>query len=227
MSSQVTLRRFSLFLHLPFELQDIIWNFTLSEPRSISGEDCFREWWYSNIARFLSPVALHVCRRSRSLAKSTLKCTSIQIPGVPGWRIFYLNQTCDFFTVSKIDAQMNLKISRFIADPTLVNRVVISWGTSNEDSLKNMIHYLNHLSGLKEVVLTDRARLYLIYQRTFSRGNGRNVSTDESLLVRRIQQFFCDENRQISISGWFDGEANSKALSVFSDKTLGFLGPNF
>jgi hypothetical protein len=111
---------------------------------------------------------------------------------------------------------MNLKISRFIADPTLVNRVVISWGMPNEDSLKNMIHYLDHLSGLKEVVLTDRARFHLIHQRIFSRGNGRNASGDKLALVRHIQQFLCDENRQISVSGcWFDGEANSGSYLRF------------
>ncbi|KAF8862720.1 hypothetical protein BDZ45DRAFT_739033 [Acephala macrosclerotiorum] len=210
MSSLGVLRSFVQFPKLPFELQDIIWNITLSEPRSISGEDCFREWWYGKIVRFSLPVALHVCHRSRSLAKSTLKCTAIQIPGIPGWRIFYLNQACDYFAITKRDVQMNLKISGIIANPTLVNRVVISWEVQNEASIKNMIQYFDHLSGLEEVVLTDRARLYLIHLRTFSRANGYKASADKLSLVRRIEQFFRDENRLVGVSGcWFDRETNS------------------
>ena len=104
----------------------MIWEFTLSEPRLISGETCFREWWYGRIVRFLSPVALHVCYRSRSSVKRLLKRTSTQIPGVSGRKTLYLNQACGFFTVTKLDMQMNLRISRIVADPALVNRVVIS-----------------------------------------------------------------------------------------------------
>lgn len=216
MPSQVALRTFALFPQLPFELQDMIWKISLSEPRSISGEDCFREWWYGKIVRFSLPVALHVCYRSRSLAKSTLKRTAIQIPGVPGWRIFYLNQACDYFTVTKRDVQMNLKVSGVIANPTLINRVVVSGEVPNEASLKNMFQYFDHFSGLEEVALTDRARLYLIHQRTFSRGNGCKASADKLSLVCRIQQFFRDENRLVSVSGcWFDRETNNGASPAF------------
>jgi hypothetical protein len=231
MSSQIALRRFSLFPQLPFELQDMIWKISLSEPRSISGEDCFREWWYGKIGRFLLPVALHVCHRSRSLAKSILKRTAIHIPGVSGWKILYLNQSCDYFTVTKRDIQMNLKISEVIANPALVNRVLISWGVraSIEASLKDMVHFFDNLSGLEEVVLTDRARLYSIYQRTFSRGNKCQSSAEKLALVRHIQQFFRDANRLVDVSGcWFDGDINSEVSPAFSDGTLGgVLGVHF
>ena len=142
--------------------------FTLSESRLISGETCFREWWYGRIVLFLLPVALHIrlCYRSRSSTKRLLKPTSIQIPGVSGGKTLYLNQACDFFAVTRLDVQMNLRISRIVADPALVNRVVISGIGLNEAS-PNMIHYFDHLSGLQEVILTDRAILYLIYKRTF------------------------------------------------------------
>jgi hypothetical protein len=204
MSSPLSPRTFTLFPKLPFELQDMIWEFTLSEPRLINGETCFREWWYGRIIRFLSPVALHVCHRSRSLAKRLLKCTSIQIPGVPGRKTLYLNQACDFFAVTKLDMQMNMKISRIVADPALVNRVVISGIGPNEAS-PNMIHYFDHLSGLQEVILTDRARLYLIYKRTFPGRKYCKASPGTSELVRRVQQFFLQENRQVMVSGcWFD-----------------------
>ena len=222
MSSQVSLHKFALFPQLPFELQDMIWDISLSEPRSISGEDCFREWWYGKIIRFLLPTALHVCHRSRALAKSVLKCTAIQIPGVPGWRIFYLNQACDYFMVTTRDVQMNSKVSGIIANPTLVNRVVISWGAPNEDSPKNIIRYLDHhFSGLEEVVLTNRARLYSIHRRTFSRGNGYKASADKLAVVRRIHQIFCDGNRHVNVSScWFDGETNSIDLPAFSSGSL-------
>ena len=187
MSSQVLLHKFALFPQLPFELQDMIWKISLLEPRSISGEDCFREWWYGKIIRFLLPVALHVCYRSRSMAKKVLKCTAIQIPGVPGWRIFYLNQACDYFIVTRRDIQMNSKVSGIIANPTLINRAVISWGAPNEDSPKHIIRYFNHhFPGLEEVVLTNRARLYSIYRQIFSRGNRYKAHADKLLLVRRI-----------------------------------------
>jgi len=102
--------------------------------------------------------------------------------------------------------QINRNISSIIGNPTLINRVVIS-GVSNEASLKNMGHYFGHLSGLNEVVLTNRARFYLIYQRSFPRGRGCKASADRSELVRHVQQFFGGENRHISVSGcWFDGE---------------------
>jgi hypothetical protein len=221
MLSQVSLSTFALFSQLPFELQDMIWKISLSEPRSISGEDCFREWWYGKIIRFLLPVALHVCHRSRSLAKNVLKCTAIQIPGVPGWRIIYLNQACDYFMVTGRDIQINSKVSGIIANPTLVNRVVMSLGVPNEDLPKNIIRYFDHFSGLEEVVLTNRARLYSIHRRTFSRGNGCKASADKLALVRRIQQIFCNENRHVNVSGcWFDRETNSIDLPASSEGSL-------
>ena len=210
MPTQVPVGRFSLFTQLPHELQDIIWKTSLSEPRSISGEDCFRQWWYGKLIRFLLPVALHVCHRSRSLAKKTLKRTAIHIPGLPGWKLFYLNQACDYFTVTKRDIQMNLKISEFVANPTLVNRVVISWGLQvpTKVSPKDTIHFFDALSGLEEVVLTDRARLYFIHQRASS-GNEYNASAEQLALIGHIQEFFRNANRNISVSGWwFDGEGN-------------------
>jgi hypothetical protein len=100
--------------------------------------------------------------------------------------------------------QMNMKISRIIADPTLVNRVVISGIGLNEAS-PNMIYYVDHLSRLQEVILTDRALLYLIYKRMFPGRKHCKVSPGTSELVRRVRQFFLDENRQVIISGyWFD-----------------------
>jgi hypothetical protein len=67
---------FTLFVKLPIELQNIIWQITLSVPRAISGEDCFREWWFGRIKYFLTPVALQVSHNSRSLAKKALTRTS-------------------------------------------------------------------------------------------------------------------------------------------------------
>lgn len=205
MLSPVPLRRFTLFPQLPFELQDMIWEITLSEPRLISGESCFREWWFRRIVRFLSPVALHVCCRSRSLAKRLLTCTSVQIPGVSGWKTLYLNQASDFFAVTKLDVQMNLKISRVFADPTVVNRVVVSGVALNDLSPSSMVHYFDHLSGLQEVVLTDRALVYSIFKRAFLGHEDRDASLGKSELVRHVQQVFWDENRQVKVSGvWFN-----------------------
>jgi len=100
---------------------------------------------------------------------------------------------------------MNLKVLGVIANLTLVNRVVISWGMPNEDFPKNMIHHFNYLSRLEEVVLTDRSRLYLIHRRTFLRGNGCEVSANKLALVYHIQQLFCDENRHVNVPGcWFN-----------------------
>ena len=79
--------------------------------------------------------------------------------------------------------QINLKISRFVADPTLINRVVISGIVLNEASL-NMIYYCDHLPRLQELVLTDRALHYLIYKRTFSGRKYCKVSPGTSELVR-------------------------------------------
>lgn len=105
---------------------------------------------------------------------------------------------------------MNLKISEFVANPTLVNRVVISWGLQvpTKVSPKDTIHFFDALSGLEEVVLTDRARLYFIHQRASS-GNEYNASAEQLALIGHIQEFFRNANRNISVSGWwFDGEGN-------------------
>ena len=128
-------------------------------------------------------MVLHVCHRSYSLTKRLLKRIYIQIPGVPGRKTLYLNQACDFFAITKLDMQINLKISRFVADPTLINRVVISGIVLNEASL-NMIYYCDHLPRLQELVLTDRALHYLIYKRTFSGRKYCKVSPGTSELVR-------------------------------------------
>jgi hypothetical protein len=157
MSLLAMLHRFVLFPKLPIELQYLIWEITLSNRRIISRENCFREWWYGRIVPFLSPVALHVCHSSRSLAKSVPRCTSIRILGLPGWGILYINQACDFFSIAKIDVNMNVQISDFIADPTLVNRVAITGiALDNMWLKKDMMHYFNQFSALKEVVLTNR-----------------------------------------------------------------------
>lgn len=39
---------------------------------------------------------------------------------------------------------MNLKISRIIVDPALVNKVVVSGIALNDTSPRNMIHYFDH-----------------------------------------------------------------------------------
>jgi hypothetical protein len=58
--------------------------------------------------------------------------------------------------------QINWNISSIIDNPTLINRVVIS-RVLNKALLKNIGYYFNYLSRLNEVVLTNRARFYLIY----------------------------------------------------------------
>lgn len=150
------LRTFTLFPKLPLELQNLIWQMTFSEPRAISPENCFREWWYGRIVSFLSPVALHVCHSSRSFVKSVLRHTSIHIPGLRGWRPLYINQACDFFILTKWDVQMNVKISDFIADPTLVSRVMIT-GIASYEMLqeRDMINFFSQFSGLEEVAIAD------------------------------------------------------------------------
>jgi hypothetical protein len=96
--------------------------------------------------------------------------------------------------------QINMKISRIVADPALVNRVVISGIRVNETS-PNIIHYCNHLLGLQELIFKDRALLYLIYKRTFPGRKYCKVSPGISELVRRVQQLFLEENRQVIVSG--------------------------
>jgi hypothetical protein len=156
MSPPVMLHTFTFFPKLPMELQNLIWQMTLSEPRVISRENCFREWWYGKLVSFLSPVALHVCHSSRSLARGVLRSTSIHIPGLPGWRPFYINQACDFFTITKSDVQLNVVISDFIADPAVVRRVLILGVLSSELCLeKDIRSYLDQFSRLEEVAIAE------------------------------------------------------------------------
>jgi hypothetical protein len=152
------LRSFVLFTKLPIEIQNLIWEFTLSDPRAISRENCFREWWYGRITTFLSPVALHVCHSSRSLAKSVLRCTSVYIPGLPGKRLFYINQDCDFLYLTKQEIQLEMGMSTFITDPTLIRRVVIS-GILLKDLDKDMKHYFDQFSGLGVIIQEEACEL--------------------------------------------------------------------
>jgi hypothetical protein len=137
---------------------------------------------------FLSPVALHVCHISRSLAKSVLRRTYIRIPGLPGRRILYINQTCDFFSITKMDVNMNVQISDFITDPTFVSRLAIS-GIDNMWLKKGMMHYFDQFSALKEVVLTKRGY-------TDDGSQSGNISQ----LVQQIQEFFKDRERNVRVS---------------------------
>ena len=51
---------------------------------------------------------------------------------------------------------MNIPVSRFIADPSLINRLVIlGVGTDTVWFEKDIIYYFKQFSNLKEVVLTD------------------------------------------------------------------------
>jgi 2EXR family len=157
MSPTAMLCTFPLFRQLPMELQNLIWQMTLLEPRAISLENCFREWWHGRIVSFLSPVALHVCHSSRALANSVLKHTSIHIPGVRGWRQLYVNQACDFFIITKRDVEMKAKISDFITDPTIISRVMVTGIASDELLLKeDIVQYFGQFSGLEEVATADR-----------------------------------------------------------------------
>jgi 2EXR family len=202
----VMLRNFVLFPRLPVELQNIIWQITLSEPRAISGGDCFEEWWHGRLVRFLSPVALHVCHNSRSLAKKILRRTTIRIPFLPGWRVLYINQTCDFVGTAKWNVQMNTKISDFIADTKLINRLVVSGLAENKSGFeKDMMRYFDQFPGLEEVVLTDRGRLYLVQKRDLPNIDCQNPSKSTSQLVSQVQGFFKDKGENIRVSCcWFD-----------------------
>lgn len=107
MSLPITLRSFAHFTKLSIELQNLIWQITLSRTRAFNGDSCFQEWWYGRIVPFLSAVALHVCCSSRFLAKRVLRCTPIHIPGLRGWRTLHFNQACDYLNITKRDLQMN------------------------------------------------------------------------------------------------------------------------
>ena len=77
-----------------------------------------------------------------------MKRTSIQILGIFRRKLLYFNQTYDFFVVTKLNMQMNLKILRIVANLTLVNRVVISRIALNEVSA-NIIYYFTTYLGFK------------------------------------------------------------------------------
>ncbi|KAF8856256.1 hypothetical protein BDZ45DRAFT_804283 [Acephala macrosclerotiorum] len=194
---------FTLFLKLPIELQNTIWQMTLSGPRAIGGEECFQEWWHSRLARFLSPVALHVCHNSRSLAKKILRGTTVHIPGLFGWRTLYINQKLDFLHVTKRDVQRNIRVSRFIADPALVNRLVISGVTKDKEWLEK--DYFDQFANLEEVVLTDQGRLYQIQKRDLPNINCSVSLTRTPKAVQQLQDFFEDKGRNVVIdSYWFN-----------------------
>ena len=153
---------FDSFTKLPVDLQHIIWTFTISNPRAISGENCFREWWNGTIVAFLVPAALHVCRYSRFVASRALRRSSLQIPCVPGWRTIYVNQSCDIFIITEREI---MNIAKFIADPVLITRVVISKGhTAHNTARHDTNHCFRQLSGLREVIVMDEGELYLIKQ---------------------------------------------------------------
>ncbi len=150
---------FDLFTKLPFELQHMIWIFTISKPRMISGYTCFREWWKGNIVAFLVPAALHVCGFSRFVASSALKRSSLQIPGVPGWRTIYVNQSCDSFVITEREIQ---NISNFIADPAIITRLAVTRSvTANNSSRRDCFR---QLSGLRQLIVIGEAELYLTEQ---------------------------------------------------------------
>jgi len=68
-----------------------------------------------------------------------------------------INQACDFFSITKVDISMNVQISDFITDPILVNQVaIIGIALDNMWLKKDMMHYFDQFSALKEVVLTNR-----------------------------------------------------------------------
>jgi hypothetical protein len=61
------------------------------------------------------------------------------------------------FILTKRDMQMNMKISDFIADPTLVSRAMITGIASDEELLeRDIVHYLGPFSGLEEVDIADQ-----------------------------------------------------------------------
>lgn len=49
-----------------------------------------------------------------------------------------------------------MKISDFVADPTVAHRVVITGITSDKVFYKDIIHYLNQFSSLEKVIIADQ-----------------------------------------------------------------------
>jgi hypothetical protein len=177
---------FAPFNNLPSELQDIIWEYTLFDSRIISAEHCFHEWWHHRMVPLLMPAALRVCHSSRSLAKSILKRTLISVPGIPGWRIIYINQASDLFCVTKKDVQKNVDMSTFIQNLALVNRVLISNITRDTSWFsKRIIRYFDQFSNLREVILTDRGR-YVLESCRYKASS-------------KLQHFFEDRNRNVLV----------------------------
>lgn len=61
-----------------------------------------------------------------------------------------------------------------------------------------MIYYFDRLSRFQEVILTDRALLYLIYKQAFP--SQKDYDAFLTTLIRHIQQFFYNKNRQVQVS---------------------------
>lgn len=194
---------FVFFTKLPVELQRLIWTFSISNPREISGESCFREWWHRDITSFLVPVALHVCRHSRSIASCALKRSFIKIPSVPKWSIIYVNQACDFFIITDRDIQNNVVLSKFIADPNLITRIIISKDVAGNKMLS--AHGINRCFGqlhsLQEVILMDEAHLYLAQHQRLLFHSGFGMPRDRSNIGLEFQLYF--ENRDIEIKHYY------------------------
>lgn len=194
---------FVFFTKLPVELQSLIWTFTISNPRAISGESCFREWWHGAVTPFLVPVALHVCRHSRLIASCALKRSFIKIPCVPKWSIIYVNQACDYFIITGRQIQDYAVLSNFIADPSLITRVVISEDVARNKAL--LAHDINRcfdqLRSLREVILIDEARLYLVQQQRLLSHSGFGMPRDRSNIGLEFQFYF--ENRDIEIKYYY------------------------
>jgi hypothetical protein len=152
-------------------------------------------------------VALQVSHNSRSLAKKALARTFVQIPGNLGWRPIYINQASDFFVVAQSDVQINHKVSRTIFHPGLVNRVVISGVRPDKGWLeKSIMCYFDQLSGLKEVILTDRERPYLMEKLSIPSTSSCKASKEKSELVQQLQRFFEDRNGHVLVTArWHDG----------------------
>jgi hypothetical protein len=101
---------------------------------------------------------------------------------------------------------MNIQVSRFIADPSLVNRLVISGvGTDTAWFERDTMHYFDQFSNLEEVVLTDQGRLYQIQKRDLAAVDCYISSIYMLELVQRVQKFFEDEGKNVAVSGyWFN-----------------------
>jgi hypothetical protein len=196
-------RLYAFFTNLPVELQSLIWTFTISNPRAISGESCFREWWHRAVTPFLVPVALHVCCHSRLIASRALKRSFIKIPCVPKWSIIYVNQACDYFIITGREIQNYVILSKFITDPSLITRVVISKDVARNKAL--LAHDINRcfdqLRSLREVILIDEAQLYLVQQQRLLFRSGFGIPQERPNIRLEFQFYF--ENRGIEIKYYY------------------------